>query len=125
MRSFTRELLGRRRGGLGIDGRGLNVYGAAPGSALARGSAGGRMTRRSQPEWPPRTPGRRGPRGSFDPFYQFERLARDDGKPYRSPEPKAELHLLAFLGSKAALIVMGCLLVVVVATLLVLMAARL
>jgi hypothetical protein len=76
---------------------------------------GGRMTKRSEQEWPPPTPGRRGPGRSYDPFYQFERLARDDGKPYKPPEPKAELLLLAWLGSKAAMRVMYCLLVVVVA----------
>ena len=84
------------------------------------------MTRRSEPEWtPPPTPGRRGPGRSYDPFYAFERLARDDGKPYKSPEPKAERELLALLGSNAALVVMSCLLVVVVATLLVLLVVRL
>ena len=83
------------------------------------------MAKRSQPEWPPPTPGRRGPGRSYDPFYQFEQLARDDRRPFKSPEPKAELELLSLLGSKAALAVMGCLLVVVVATVLVLLAVRL
>jgi hypothetical protein len=82
------------------------------------------MSRRSQREWPPPTPGRRGPGRSYDPFYEFERVAREDGKPYVRPEPKAELRLLALLGSKAAVAVMGCLLVVVVATMLVLMVLR-
>ncbi len=82
------------------------------------------MSRRSQREWPPPTPGRRGPGRSYDPFYEFERVARDDGKPHVRPEPKAELRLLALLGSKAAVAVMGCLLVVVVATMLVLMVLR-
>jgi hypothetical protein len=80
------------------------------------------MTRRSQPKGiPPQTIGRRGPRGSWDPFYGFERVARDDGKPYQSPEPKAERLLLSLLGTNAAVTVMICLLVVVVATLLVLL----
>jgi hypothetical protein len=80
------------------------------------------MTRRSQPEWtPPTQIGRRGPRGSWDPFYAFEKVARDDGKPYRSPEPKSERALLALLGSKAALVVMSSVLVLVVVTLLVLL----
>jgi hypothetical protein len=73
------------------------------------------VTKRSGQEWPPANPGRRGFGRSYDPFYQFERLARDDGKPYKSPEPKAELRLLSLLGSKAALRVMYCLLVVVAA----------
>jgi hypothetical protein len=72
------------------------------------------MTKRSEQEWPPPTPGRRGPGRSYDPFYQFERLARDDGKPYKPPEPKAELMLLALLGTKTAMRVMYCVLVGVV-----------
>jgi hypothetical protein len=57
------------------------------------------MTRRSQrDEWEPGMPvGRRGMGRSYDPFYQFKRLARDDGEPYKPPEPKAELQLLALL----------------------------
>ncbi len=82
------------------------------------------MAKRSEPEWPPATPGRRGPGRSYDPFYQFEQLARDDGKPYKPPEPKAELQLLAWLGSKSALVVMYCLLVVVVGVVLGLLLAR-
>ena len=64
---------------------------------------------------------RRGPRGSVDPFYVFENRSRP-GKPARVP--KRELQLLTVLGSKAALAVMGCLLVLVVGTVLVLMVAR-
>jgi hypothetical protein len=52
-------------------------------------------------------------------------LARDDGKPYKSPEPKAERELLALLGSNAALVMMSCLLLVVVGTLLVLLVVKL
>ena len=78
----------------------------------------------SQREWPPPTAGRRGPGRSYDPFYQFERVARDDGKPYMPPEPKAELRLLALLGSRAAVAVVGCLLAVVVVNLRVLLALR-
>ncbi len=63
------------------------------------------MTRSSQPQWQPPTPGRRGPGRSYDPFYEFERAARDHGKPYETPEPKIELRLLALLGSKAGLVV--------------------
>ncbi len=83
------------------------------------------MTRRSRREWPPASPGRRGFGRSYDPFYQFERLARDGGKPYKPPEPKPELQLLSVLGSKAALVAISGLLAVVVATLLVLMVTRL
>jgi hypothetical protein len=82
------------------------------------------MTKRSEPEWPPPTPGRRGFGRSYDPFYQFERLARDDGKPYKPPEPKAELRLLALLGTKGALVAMYCLLVVVVGVVLALVVIR-
>ena len=82
--------------------------------------------RRSDPRRePPLEIGRRGPRGSWDPFYAFEKIARDDGKPFESPEPRAERELLALLGSKAALVVMGCLLAVVVVTLLVLLVVKL
>ena len=78
------------------------------------------MTRRSQSQWiPPSTLGRRGPGRSYDPFYQFERLARDDGKPRKPPQPKAGRDLLTLLQSKAVLIVMSSLLVVVVALLVV------
>lgn len=83
------------------------------------------MTRRSGRDWtPPTEIGRRGPRGSWDPFYAFEKVARDDGKPYKSPEPKAERELLAILSSKAALVVMSSVLVLVVGTLLVLMVLK-
>jgi hypothetical protein len=67
---------------------------------------------------------RPGDKGTSDPFYQFKRRARDDGKPFKSPEPKAEQELLVLLGSKAALTVMGCLLVAVVAVLLVLLVIK-
>jgi len=84
------------------------------------------MTRRSEPKWTPPTPGRRGPGRSYDPFYEFEQLARDHGhQPKARPEPKAELALLSLLGSKTALAVMSCVLVFVVAALLVLMAVKL
>jgi hypothetical protein len=83
------------------------------------------MTKRSQPEWLPPPgqpiPGRRGPRGTYDPFYVFENRARP-GKP--APAPRRELLLMAVLGSKTALTVMGCLLFAVVAVLLVLLVTR-
>jgi hypothetical protein len=58
------------------------------------------------------------------PLYQFKRAARDDGKPYKSPEPKAEQGLLALLGTNAAVTVMICLFVAVVAVLLVLLVIK-
>jgi hypothetical protein len=67
---------------------------------------------------------RPGDRGTSDPFYQFKRAARDDGKPYKSPEPKAEQGLLALLGTNASVLVMSCLLVAVVAVLLVLLVIK-
>jgi hypothetical protein len=82
------------------------------------------MTKRGQRDWPPPTPGRRGPGRSYDPFYAFEKLARDDGKPYKPPESKAALRLLALLGSRGALIVMYCLLVAVIGVVLGLIVAR-
>jgi hypothetical protein len=94
------------------------------------------VTKRSRREGPPPTGEfvpppyvsnvhRPGDKGTSDPFYQFKKAARDDGKPYKSPEPKAELKLLGLLGTNAAMVVMCGLLVVVVATLLVLMAVKL
>jgi hypothetical protein len=94
------------------------------------------MTKRPQREWPPPTVRhvpppyvsnvhRPGDKGTADPFYQFKRAARDNGKPYESPEPKAERQLLSLLGTKAAMVVMYGLLVVVAATLLVLLVAKL
>ncbi len=83
------------------------------------------MTRRSEPgREPPLQIGRRGPRGSWDPFYAFEKIARDNGKPYQSPEPKAERVLLDLLSSKAVLVVMSSVLVLVVGTLLVLLVLK-
>jgi hypothetical protein len=81
------------------------------------------MARRSPIRWP-QWPGRRGRGRSYDPFYDFERLARDNDKPFESPEPKVERQLLVLLASKTALVVMTCLLVVVAFTLIVLMVAR-
>lgn len=100
---------------------------------MALASLGGRMTKRSRRGWPPPTVvpppyvanvHRPGDKTTADPFYQFKRLARDDGKPYESPEPKAERELLALLGTRAPLVVMSCLLVAVVAVLLVLLVTR-
>jgi hypothetical protein len=94
------------------------------------------MTKRPRRELPPATTEfvpppyvsnvhRPGDKGTADPFYQFKRAARDDGKPYKSPEPKAERQLLGLLGSSTATAVMGGLLVVVIATLLVLLVIKL
>ncbi len=83
------------------------------------------MTRKSQPQRPPPAPGLPIFGRGHNPINEFKRLARDDGKPYKAPEPKAELQLLALLGSKAAAKVMSCVLVVVVATLLVILLAKL
>jgi hypothetical protein len=89
------------------------------------------MTKRSHPGLPPPVPGRGMPsyRGGMfaprDPFYVFKRIARDNGKPYKPPEPKAEQELLSWLSGKAALVVMGCLLAAVVVALLVVVAVKL
>ena len=94
------------------------------------------MARKSRREWPPPSNEfvpppyvsnvhRPGDKGTSDPFYQFKRAARNDGKPYKSPEPKAERQLLALLGTNAVMVVMYGLLVAVVATLLVLLAVKL
>jgi hypothetical protein len=91
------------------------------------------MTKRPRRDWSPPTfveppyvsnVHRPGDKGTSDPFRQFKLLARDDGKPYKSAEPKAERALLALLGTKAAVTVMVCLLVVVVATVVALMVTR-
>jgi hypothetical protein len=58
------------------------------------------------------------------PVRQFRQLARDDGKPYKSPEPKAERILLGLLGTNAVTVVMCGLLAVVVIIVIVLVATR-
>jgi hypothetical protein len=58
------------------------------------------------------------------PLHEFRQLARDDGKPYKSPEPKAEQGLLAMLGTNGSVVLMGGLLVVVVIIVLVLVATK-
>jgi hypothetical protein len=93
------------------------------------------MTRNSPDEWPPPesrfvepppVPNvyRPGDRVTPGPLYRFKQLARDDDKPYKSPEPKAEQNLLALLGTNAAVVVMCCLLGAVVVTVLVLLVTR-
>jgi hypothetical protein len=108
----VRDLVGRSS-----SGDGLTV-------ARRDRATGCRVSKKPEPEWPPPTPGRRGFGRSYDPFYAFEQLARDDGKPYKPPEPKAELQLLAWLGSKGPLVVMYCLLLVVVGVVLALLITR-
>jgi hypothetical protein len=91
------------------------------------------MAKRSRRDWPPPkfvepptvyNVHRPGDKGTADPFAQFKRAARDDGKPYESPEPKAERDLLSLLGTNAAVKVMTGLLVLVVVTLLVLLVLK-
>jgi hypothetical protein len=83
------------------------------------------MTRRSESEQePPLEIGRARGR-SWDPFYAYEKIARDDGKPYKPPEPKAEQQLLSLLGTNAAMVVMCGVLVVVVVALLALLVFKL
>jgi hypothetical protein len=65
-----------------------------------------------------------GDRGTSDPFRQFKLAARDNGKPYKSPEPEAEQKLLTLLGSKSMVVVMGCVLAAVVIVLVVLLMVR-
>jgi len=93
------------------------------------------MTRRSRKEWPPQgsrfveppyVPNvhRPGDRVTPGPLYRFRQLARDDGKPYQSPEPMVQRRLLALLGTNAAVVVMCCLLAAVVVTVVVLLVTR-
>jgi hypothetical protein len=64
---------------------------------------------------------RPGDRGTTDPFRQFKLAARDDGNPFKSPEPKAEQGLLKLLAGKAALVGMGFVLIAVVGIVIVLL----
>jgi hypothetical protein len=51
----------------------------------------------------------------YDPFYAFEQIARYHGEPAPPPEPKkGALLAVEILTSKAAVVVMGCVLAVVV-----------
>ena len=84
------------------------------------------MARRSQPgRQPPTKLGRRRGATGWDPFYQFERIARNSGKPLTPPKPpKGEFLLLELLTSKATAVVMGCVLAFAVLVLLVLLVFR-
>jgi hypothetical protein len=93
------------------------------------------MTRKPRREWPPPTDRfvepppvpnvyRPGDKVTPGPLYRFKQAARDDGKPYKSPEPKAEQQLLGLLGTNAAVVVMWGLLAAVVVTVLVLLVLK-
>lgn len=84
------------------------------------------MARRSHPDWqPPQKLGRRRGATGWDPFYQFEQIARNSGEPPRPARPsKGKLLLVELLTSKAAAVVMGCVLAFAVLVLLVLMVFR-
>jgi hypothetical protein len=100
----------------------------AAGSAYRSGSDlkdGAVVARNSQPQWQPTKLGRRGPRGSWDPFYQFEQIARDHGEPTKPPKPaKTELLLVGLLSSKTAAVVMACVLGAVLLGVLILLVLR-
>ena len=68
--------------------------------------------------------GRRGPRGSWDPFYQFEQLARYHGEPPEPQPSKRAVLLVRMLTSRALAIVMGVVLAAVLLVLLVLLVFR-
>ena len=93
------------------------------------------MSKKSGGQWPPPTnrfveppyvPNvhKPGDRVTPGPLYRFKQAARDDGKPYKSPEPKAERQLLSLLGTNAVTVVMCGLLVVVVVAVLVLLVVK-
>ena len=79
------------------------------------------MTKGPEPERQPIKIGR-GQGRYWDPFYAFEQIARDHGEPPPPPKPsKGALLLVEVLASKAAAVVMGCVLAAVVFGLLVLL----
>jgi hypothetical protein len=68
----------------------------------------------SGPEMQPTKIGR-GQGKYYDPFYAFEQIARYHGEPSPPPEPKkGALLAVEILTSKAAVVVMGCVLAVVI-----------
>ena len=92
---------------------------------MDRAKAGAVVTKKAtRPQLQPTRLGRRRGATGWDPFYQFEKIARDHGPPPEQKPPKGELLLLEILSSKTAAIVMGGLLVVVVLVLLVLLVFR-
>jgi hypothetical protein len=81
------------------------------------------MTRRPRREWPPQTVGHVDP-----PYVPNVKRPGDEGSAFREAplaEPKAERQLLGLLGTNAAVVAMGGLLVLVVAALLVILAVKL
>ena len=84
------------------------------------------VARKSQPGWrPPTKLGRRRGATGWDPFYQFEQIARNSGeRPKPAKPPKGEFLLVELLTSKATAVVMGCVLAFVVLVLLVLVVFR-
>jgi hypothetical protein len=78
----------------------------------------------SRPEMQPTKIGR-GQGKYYDPFYAFEQIARYHGEPPPPPKPKKGALLTAeILTSKAAVVVMGCVLAVVVLGFLVVLVFR-
>ncbi len=83
------------------------------------------MTKRTtRPPLQPTRLGRRRGATGWDPFYQFEQIARNHEPPKPPKPPKGELLLVEMLSSKTAAIVMGGLLAVVALVLLVLLVFR-
>ena len=81
-------------------------------------------SRRSRPELQPTKIGR-GQGKYWDPFYQFEQLARYHGEPPKPPEPsKRAVLLVRVLTSKTLAIVLGVVLAAAVLVLLVLLVFR-
>jgi hypothetical protein len=86
-----------------------------------RSEAGAGVTRKTRPVWQPTKLGR-GQGKYWDPFYEFEQIARHHGEPPKPPEPlKGGLVLLEVLTSKTAAMVMGSLALVAGLVLLVLL----
>jgi hypothetical protein len=83
-----------------------------------------RVPRDPGPELQPAKIGR-GQGKYYDPFYAFEQIARYHGEPPQPPEPKkGALLAVEMLTSKAAVIVMGCVLAVVVFAFVLVLALR-
>ena len=80
-------------------------------------------SRRSRPELQPAKLGR-GQGKYWDPFYQFEQLARYHGEPPEPQPSKRAVLLVRMLTSRALAIVMGVVLAAVLLVLLVLLVFR-